>query len=666
MSITFNTNLAALGTQRSLGIAAGKTQSSLAKLSSGSRVPTAKDDAAGLAVGTQLKAEVAGLNQASLNAAQAVSVLQIADGALSTISDMLTRMKTLAVQAASGQLSDNDRGLLNSEFLNLRTEVDRISGITSFNGTALLAGSSSVSSSINGLGAYNANNDTAATTLLDSAHGIADVQFSQSYGDGAIKISYDSTGGAVGNLIVKDLVNNKSQTITVANGAIAAGSTETYSFGELGVTVTLNSNFNKGADLAAQNSANVSSAPSATAYTGGTTLAGGTTVVNVTDGVTINALSFNDTETGPYGNARLFADQIFNATRSFTVNSGTDTAVTLNGINVTVGGVLHTFTSASSQSFVTTGDKDYVFSDGQGNSFTLRINLTTGSGGSQTITGGVTIGAGTTGGQIENTGSAFNGTRPAIIGVTEATTEGSRFNFGTVNNSRLVIDASTAATSALSIVINGQTFTTANTTGGASGAVDMTTTGIKTVTLANTNVAATANTITIQYNVTRAFADGDAAQIVLGDAGQLVGSDSITSGTTSFSFKVGTGSTASSANNDITFNLNSATTSALGIGASTIDTASNANAAIDLLTTAISTVSTARANVGANQSRLDFAKASVDVTIQNTTAAQSGLLDVDVSAEITNFTSQQVLLQAGVSLLAQANQQPALLLRLLQ
>src|SRR6218665_2612826 len=126
MGITFNTNVSALTAQRYLGSAGDAAASSLSKLSSGSRVPTAKDDAAGLAIGTKLKAEVAGLQQAGNNASQAISLLQIADGALSTSSDILQRMKSLAVQSSSGQLSDSDRSLLNQEFLNLRSEIDRI------------------------------------------------------------------------------------------------------------------------------------------------------------------------------------------------------------------------------------------------------------------------------------------------------------------------------------------------------------------------------------------------------------------------------------------------------------------------------------------------------------------------------------------------------------
>ena len=119
-------------------------------------------------------------------------------------------------------------------------------------------------------------------------------------------------------------------------------------------------------------------------------------------------------------------------------------------------------------------------------------------------------------------------------------------------------------------------------------------------------------------------------------------------------------------NDSITVSLNSATTTALGINSSTVDTAANANASITALNAAINTVSSRRADIGASQSRLEFANASINVAIENTTAAQSALMDVDVSSEITSFTSKQVLLQAGINLLSQANQQPSLLLRLLQ
>ena len=114
--------------------------SSLAKLSSGSRVPTAKDDAASLAIGSRVESEIAGLKQASTNASQATSLLQIADGAMGEISDILVRQSTLAIQSSSGQLSDTERAIIDSEFQELTSEVDRIALDTEFNGNQLLVG----------------------------------------------------------------------------------------------------------------------------------------------------------------------------------------------------------------------------------------------------------------------------------------------------------------------------------------------------------------------------------------------------------------------------------------------------------------------------------------------------------------------------------------------
>src|SRR3546814_365046 len=99
-----------------------------------------------LAIGSRLNAEVAALKQASVNAGQAVSMLQIADGAMSKVQDILVRMKTLAVQAGSGQLSGTERGMLDTEYQSLVSEIDRISSDTEFNGNQLVNGSITISS----------------------------------------------------------------------------------------------------------------------------------------------------------------------------------------------------------------------------------------------------------------------------------------------------------------------------------------------------------------------------------------------------------------------------------------------------------------------------------------------------------------------------------------
>lgn len=138
-----------------------KAQSaSLAKLSSGSRIVRASDDAAGLAVGTKLKADVTVLKQAATNATQAKSVLQTADGALSRAGDILQRMKSLAAQSISGSVDSTSRGYINTEFGQLKDELTAISTTTKFNGSSLVSGTYNESYQV-GVGAT----DTIAVNL---------------------------------------------------------------------------------------------------------------------------------------------------------------------------------------------------------------------------------------------------------------------------------------------------------------------------------------------------------------------------------------------------------------------------------------------------------------------------------------------------------------------
>ena len=133
MSLGILTNTAANLTHRNLIANGSVVTAALAKLSAGSRVIAAKDDVAALSIGTRLRAEVAGLGQAA-------AMLQIADGALGRISDILVRMKTLTVEAGSGQLSNTERAYLNNVYVRLRSEIGRIAVDTEFNGQGLLAG----------------------------------------------------------------------------------------------------------------------------------------------------------------------------------------------------------------------------------------------------------------------------------------------------------------------------------------------------------------------------------------------------------------------------------------------------------------------------------------------------------------------------------------------
>ncbi len=390
MSMSIISNYAANVAHRNLGVADGQATSSLAKLSSGSRVVSAKDDAASMAIGSRLNSAVNALKQASVNAGQGVSMLQIADGAMAKVNDVLVRMKTLAVQAGSGQLSATERGMLNTEYQALLSEVTRIAAATDFNGQQLVNGS-------------------------------------------------QTTNGAA-----------------IVGGAFAAADGVSSITGR-GLTTAAAANY---------------------------------------------TLSYNSTG---------FAFTLSDGTTSFT---GAIDASALSSNNLATGTSVRLSNSASSADVV--------------------ISLNT------AFQSATTVAAAATNGGLYFTGSS----------------------------------------------------------------------------------------------------------------------------TTNLSFKVGAGTDA--AKDVIAVSISGVSAANLGLTSTDITTTTTADAASSLLSAAIDTLNTARSTVGAYQNRLEFAAANLASTIENTEAARSSLLDLDIAREMSIFTSKQILVQAGVSMLAQANQMPQNLLRLFQ
>lgn len=385
MALNVISNFAANVAHRHLTETDMEMTDSLAKLSAGTRVISAKDDAASMAIGSRLAAEVNALTQARVNSGQAVSMLQVADGAMARANDILLRMKTLAVQAGSGQLSATERGMLNTEYQQLVSEIDRLAEDTEFNGVTLVNGALAVDAS-------------AATDFLPT-DGVASI---------TLRGSYDTTAAS--------------------SGSLAYATTGTFTF--------------------------------------------------VHNGSTYSGSLASDTNDG--------------------TNMTTGTVVTL-----------------------TTGGSD---------------------------------------------------------------------------NNKIDLAISTA------FVVNA-----AHTTG----------------------------------------------VINLSGAAQ-----------TSFTYKVGTGT--SSTADEITVALSGIGSTSLGLSTTDITSASTADTASTLITNAIDQLNTTRATIGASLNRLEFAAANIATTLENTEAARSNLLDLDIASEMSNFTSKQILQQAGVAMLAQANETPQNLLRLFQ
>jgi len=140
MGLRINTNVTSLSAQRTLGVNNADQAKSLNKLSSGTRIVRSADDAAGLAISEKLRAQIRGTNQAERNANDGISMIQTAEGGLNEVSNILVRLRELAVQSASDTVGDSERAFTDLEYQNLKQEVDRISQVTEFNGKKLLNG----------------------------------------------------------------------------------------------------------------------------------------------------------------------------------------------------------------------------------------------------------------------------------------------------------------------------------------------------------------------------------------------------------------------------------------------------------------------------------------------------------------------------------------------
>lgn len=144
MGLRITTNVASLNAQKNLTSTRGGLERSLARLSSGYRINQAADDAAGLAISERLKGQIRGLGQASRNSQDGISLVQVAEGGLNEISNMLIRLRELSVQSASDTIGDTERKFLDVEYQQLKSEIQRIAEVTTFNGRDLLNGTGGI------------------------------------------------------------------------------------------------------------------------------------------------------------------------------------------------------------------------------------------------------------------------------------------------------------------------------------------------------------------------------------------------------------------------------------------------------------------------------------------------------------------------------------------
>jgi flagellin len=245
MALTVNTNVASLNTQRNLGASNSALNVSLQRLSTGFRINSAKDDAAGLQISNRLSAQVSGLNVATRNANDGISLAQTAEGALQQSTNILQRMRDLSLQSANGSNGAGERKALNQEVTQLKNELDRISNTTSFGGKNLLDGSFGTAAFQVG----SAANETISVSLSDAGSTTLKGDFFTQSGtaftgtataSGSFSVAIVTAGTAGGTTTVKFDVASGATAASVQESAIKAvndSNTGVFAYSSGGVNV---------------------------------------------------------------------------------------------------------------------------------------------------------------------------------------------------------------------------------------------------------------------------------------------------------------------------------------------------------------------------------------------------------------------------------------------
>jgi len=306
MALTINTNVASLNAQRNLGSSQNYLNRSMQRLSTGLRINSAKDDAAGLAISDRMTSQIRGLNQAARNANDGISLAQTAEGALQESTNILQRIRELAVQSANDTNSDSDRASLNDEVTQLKAELDRIAETTSFNGRTIIDGT--MTDATFQVGAYAGPNQT-ITFSIDSARS-ADLgeevgytayvpEVLGAYTGGSSGFSFTQAAGA-GSSDPSSIVVAVDTSATAVVGSITVGTTDAA--GSTTITVGMGTAASSGvtsADIA--DAINASSLGTSIVATGDTTavdadvaamsITGGSAAIEAAGTTTVNNLS---------------------------------------------------------------------------------------------------------------------------------------------------------------------------------------------------------------------------------------------------------------------------------------------------------------------------------------------------------------------------------------
>ncbi len=604
MGLVVNSNIAALNTQRHLGISNSKLSKSLERLSSGLRINRAADDAAGLAIATKLGSQVRGLNQAIRNANNAITLTATAEGGLNTVTNMLQRLRELAVQSSSDDNTSSDRANLVKESDNLIAELTRMVNTTQYNTMSLLDGQ--FSSKYFQVGA---NYSQKVTFTIGDSRGKAiggRAQYSGNIADGvAIAVNENFGAGEIKvngyDVAATNSTDDQYSVLTVGSaqiGQLASANSGTYTLYINSTAVTISN------------------------------LTSGMTGANIATSIVakINAASVTNITARVVNTSGFVIEAKNGANLDLAIISATATATTLTSIVnfMGLGGVSTMVGSGVGANAVNNynGESSAIAKAAAINAIKSNSGVTA-TAQSQSVTGASAISAGT----LSAADVYINGVDIGAVTIT-----------------------SKDGTGALVTAINNQTSST--------GVTAKTDTDGKLILTAsdgrNITVSVKNSTIDGYLNLSGTATNN---VYIYRSTVQLNDDESFTlTASSSLADLTGSSGTSKSVASDV---------STYNVATISISSQSNAEAAILTLDAALDDVSGIRAQIGAVQNRLEFTVSNLEISSENMSASESRIRDADFASETATFTKNQIMVQAATAMLAQANTLPQLALQLL-
>ncbi|MFY9911286.1 MAG: flagellin [Candidatus Sulfotelmatobacter sp.] len=617
-------NIPSIAAENELTLTSNALNTTLQQLSSGSRINTGADDPAGLAIANGLQANIAALTQSVANANDGVGELQLADGALAQVTNLLDTAVTLATESATGTVSDTQRTAIQAQYASILAEINRIGTSTTYNSQAVFQ--SGTSTNLNQVAS--ANNGTTAPIFLDNALTAGEttsitaggVTFNFPTGTGAANPNVQLTTGGGPNTLSTALIANG--VLSVARGGV----TTTYTVGSGAVTLrTL-----------------------ITAITTGTSQTGGGTIA--TTGVAVGGGAATGLEAALVGGQLQVTDTAGNNNLAVTGEAGVITGTTavadstastvqslINAINAdtTVGahaGLVNgqlQITDPQNRSDLTVTTDDPVLGAPVAGAPTTFTNTTT------------------TGTQTPNLNELVGNASLAASGTATALTNGSVYSFTAGGKTLTYTAGATSTVGSLISAINNP----ATDPAGLEAYINSNNDFVVVDPNSNNDLAVNStNTGTVLGTLTSPTVSTTSENIFL--------SDSTSIGSSQIGVTIGSLSTTGITNGSGGAAVNLATTD--------LSTQTDAQTALTLINQAIANVASTRGTLGASVNRLTDASNVINSQVQNLTSAENTITAADIPTAVANLTKYSILEQTGISALAQANQQQQLVLKLLQ